>query len=779
MESSFPPGIRFTARGGGRYYAPHRVTGAVSPGEVMQLIHTDLQLETCRGFVTLQNARGDYFAPGDIARWLRLLRYECNAEKADLGVCGFNRESIEAALSTAASLDMRLSLRSGCSSAPPPVEWLRDAGLLDVCLILHATKPGDALDAWLDACSAAGLSVRMQWLAPWPEVENSAAWAEKGVVSVNLGVSLSRERRLSEDDAREAVERLVRLATALNDAGIEVNCGGISPAALPEAYRAHLVNGGARLRDHQEYLPDSIAWMKRLVLRSIARARTLLLIRDNDRPSRLNKVDNLVFQYLLHRRERLLDAVLFLHKLTRFSRPYNRLPAELPMPDAAAQAEAERCAWNQTFPGIPWEDAPAPKNRARMRYFDDVDVDRLALSEGHAALATEVAQLVANCPHDAEAGPEQCHAANGHTEAMPGSLRWFGGAAVEKVSTPVGTLDAPATVSVVFGGGHAQYIGFAIGQHIRLLCPMDAPSHRLVLHVAADGHYVLLRDGAPIEPTRFVGRRYAPRRLPTRFEPALSLWNIDGTIVTQTPLLWHGAATESSRGKVRYSFITVNMRYARRLQASLCSVASQVGVEPASMEIIVAYAPGIDACDDVLDSVQAAYPDLRVIRAPFHEREQHAKGFLINRCVDMATGEWVVLLDADTLVPPDFLQRLDAMGDTPFVAPDGRKMLDREATARILLGLTNPAESWGVLRDGPGEWRQTESQGAAVGYCQCVRRTCFERVRYPEYRHFEGADYTFALDMEAAFGPVRRLEGMPVLHLDHGFSQWYGTQKHF
>jgi glycosyltransferase involved in cell wall biosynthesis len=161
-------------------------------------------------------------------------------------------------------------------------------------------------------------------------------------------------------------------------------------------------------------------------------------------------------------------------------------------------------------------------------------------------------------------------------------------------------------------------------------------------------------------------------------------------------------------------------------------------------------------------------------------RDQRAKGYLINETVRLASGEWVVLLDADAVIPPDFLTRLDAAGHgADFVAPDGRKMLDRAATARILLGLCDPAFAWDELAAGPGEWRRRESGGAAVGYCQCVRRHCFEVVRYPEFRHFEGADYTFALEMERHFGPVRRLEGLPILHLDHGFSQWYGTQKHY
>ena len=66
-----------------------------------------------------------------------------------------------------------------------------------------------------------------------------------------------------------------------------------------------------------------------------------------------------------------------------------------------------------------------------------------------------------------------------------------------------------------------------------------------------------------------------------------------------------------------------------------------------------------------------------------------------------------------------------------------------------------------------------------IGFCQCVRTKCMESVKYNEYEHFEGADWRFGVDIREQFSKELRLEGKPVLHLDHGGSQWYGTQKHF
>lgn len=57
-------------------------------------------------------------------------------------------------------------------------------------------------------------------------------------------------------------------------------------------------------------------------------------------------------------------------------------------------------------------------------------------------------------------------------------------------------------------------------------------------------------------------------------------------------------------------------------------------------------------------------------------------------------------------------------------------------------------------------------------------KSCFEKVRYGEHHDFEGADWQFSKDIRETFGPEKRLSGMPVLHLDHGPSNWYGADRH-
>ena len=309
---------------------------------------------------------------------------------------------------------------------------------------------------------------------------------------------------------------------------------------------------------------------------------------------------------------------------------------------------------------------------------------------------------------------------------------------------------------------------------------MEGYVHKLLLHVARDGRYVLLRDDVPMRPEVLERGMYTPARLGGVLEPQISIWNIDGSVVTQAVQIWEGAGEPAATENIRFSVVMVCTRYARRMQAALRAVANPHGVPLDRIEAIIAYVPGVDATDDILDSMGLAHPGLRIVRSPFPPRNVHSKGLLINESVRMASGEWTILLDADIIVPPDLFARLaEVPEDVAFVAPEGRKLLTRETTARILLGELDPHAEWEALFKGPGEYRLRETFGVPIGYCQCVRTQCFETVKYEEHEHFEGADYRFAVDMEARFGKARRLDGLSVLHLDHAGSQWYGTARQF
>ena len=216
------------------------------------------------------------------------------------------------------------------------------------------------------------------------------------------------------------------------------------------------------------------------------------------------------------------------------------------------------------------------------------------------------------------------------------------------------------------------------------------------------------------------------------------------------------------------------------MQATLRSIAHQEGIDLSTIEVIIAYIPGLDATDDLIDSMRAAYPELRILRSPFPAQNANSKGFMINESAAMASGEWIVLMDADIVIAPFMFARVEEVSSgCSFVAPDGRLMLSKETTGRILLGEIEPWSQWQELVNSASEYRYREAKGVPVGFFQCFKREFMEKVKYAELDHFEGADMWFGMALQDAYGKETRLSGVPVLHLDHGGSQWYGTAKHF
>ena len=309
---------------------------------------------------------------------------------------------------------------------------------------------------------------------------------------------------------------------------------------------------------------------------------------------------------------------------------------------------------------------------------------------------------------------------------------------------------------------------------------MESYRHNITLYVNAKGRYVLLRDKRPVRPAEFEGRHYPALRLGDKLQPRISLWNIDECIATQNLRIWSGNdGVDEVVSPVKYSVIIVSTRFTRRLHAVLRSLAHQTDFDLGKVEVIVCYVPGLDATDDLIDGVTLTYPNLRVVRSPFSEQYANSKGFLINESAKIASGEWIILLDSDTLLPPDYFAKVDAVSEkSEFIAPDGRKLLPKDVTAQILMGELDPWDHWEELLDGAGEFRHRETMGIPVGFCQCFRAKYLEEYPYLEEDHFETADMRFGEKMRKHVGEEHRLSGTPVIHLDHGGSQWYGTQKH-
>jgi len=779
----------------------------------------DERIPPVRGLVALHNKWGSAFGEIDLRRWLRLNRVVFNVEKCDVIAHGAEAPRIAGLMESALEWGLGLSLRTDCTAPAPALKGLADAGLLDV--FLAPTSPdAPQLASWLAACRDAGLPVRLQIpatiAAPF-DVDAFVSRAQShGVRAVHVAAFdafTPPARGAHQDQSRGALQAMQSLARALEAAGIECNLVGIPFCQVEEDARANVQNTRQYHLDHQHYSKASYEQALNLYRNAPAAVSKIVLILLARSTFQRSFVDAVLLRLLLHMRL-VYGWSVALHKLTRHLRNRYLKPrvSGQTIEEVAREIEKVRaqdaaslgpvcgaCSLRQicdhggaefsrALPGLQLKAIPgdlivSPMHfaLAQPKYYDAIDTERLKRSDGHEALVQEAGAVVANRPPDRQIMPYEYTVENAPYDHLEGGVRWHSITNTEKLSSPLEHVEPPFTLSVTFGGGIAEYIGFSFGRHCKLLCPMEGYRHTVVLHVAADGHYVLLRDGKPVRPVEFEGMFYVPLRLAGRLEPRIAIWNVDAQIVTQFVKIWRGEHTHAPRADgVKFSIVIVNTRYARRLQAVLRSIAQQREIDLAKLEVIVCYVPGLDATDDLIDSMRLAYPGLRILRSPFPAQNTNSKGFMINESVSMASGAWVVLMDADIIIAPNMFARIDALGDdAKFVAPDGRLMLSTETTAKILVGEIRPWEQWDELVNSGGEYRYREAHGVPVGFFQCFRREFIQEVKYAELDHFEGADMWFGMALQGRYGKETRLSGIPVLHLDHGGSQWYGTTKHW
>ena len=770
-------------------------------------------IPSVRGLVLGQNQRGQSLDPTALRQWLRLSAEQLLVLKVDLWEPVARLERVLPLLEEARLLDLRLSLRTTARTDPDTLAPLIEAGLLDVLLCIDAGEI-DLLTRWAEVCVSLEVALRIQLnvrdlgCALSPEALQALSTAK--VLTFVLNDPLAPDgsgpnRPLHAQD----LDGLIDMAKALSARGPEVHVMDVPFCQVPAELWPYISNRPQQMAHHQHYQNDALDVALTLFPLAPDRIRQYLEIALGRGASFHRGVDHAVLPWIL-RNPRGHFWLWFLHKLTR--RLFRRRARALPLPedttalenrlaryrDDRKRALGDACArcrlhpicnhFTEDFGRLVPESAPTPVTgepvydplafRAHGAvWLDTVDAARFKVSAGLEGLARDARRQIADHTTAREIAAEAYEIEGHFTDRMPASVRWYSFSTAELQSTALARVASPFTLALTVGGGIADAVGFSFGRTARILCPMTAYSHQIVLHVDAAGHYVLLRDGIAVPPAAFHEAHRVPERLGSVVEPRIALINVDGQIVTQTVLLWEGESA-SAAVKAHHSVVIVCSRFSRRLQATLQALAHQRGLQPGDLEVLVAYVPGIDATDDVLDSLQSVYPALTLRRIPFAPDRLRAKGFLINECTALASGEWVTLLDADILLPPDYFARLDALDtDAVFAAPEGRHMLDAATTARILLGEFRPWDHYNELRQQASEYRHQESDGVPPGFCQSVRRRVFDAVRYIELDHFEGSDWSFSRRVMDEFGPVRRLDGMAVLHLDHGGSQWYGTGK--
>ncbi|HIA47217.1 MAG TPA: glycosyltransferase family 2 protein [Candidatus Hydrogenedentes bacterium] len=786
----------------------------------MTFKHHGHGLASARGLVPTVNGEGVRYGREEIQRWIRINRVVFKAEKIDLLVSEATFGDVEHYIQYAQDLDAVVSIRTQCEFSPPDLESLKDAGLHDL-MLTPAKLSEQTLDSWLAAARDADIRVRLQLPLPYHQAldakEYAERYAQRGVAVVNLSAYDPFVGDCSTDSKQQTETTLAKmgeLVDALEARNVEANILHVPFCAVDTELWKNVANEPQCFRDHQHYIREAWELATLLYSKGPIIAKKVLLMTLGKYTLIDDPIDNKLLPWLIER-PWLRARVVAWHRLTRHLRLTRAVPKAIPIDSDADASRALEKKTTDTLKklgatcglcslrgicnyashsgahalkgfrpeSVDGDMVMSPMHFAskQHKYYDDIDEDRCNLPSTLIALTAEANDILKNIPPDREIDSFDYQIDGQWCHQLPGGVRWYGFTNSEKVSSVLATLDPPFTVSYIAGGGIAEYAGFSLGREAKLLCYMEAYQHTLTLHVNKRGEYVLLRDGKPVQPVQFEGRYYAPMRFGTQLQPRISIWNIDQSLVTQNLKLWNESLTKAPEERhYRFTVITMCVRYARRLQAMLQAIAHQQGIELSDIEVIVAYLPDADPTEDILESMSLAHPELTIRRTTFSEDKRQAKGFIINECLEKARGEWVMLLDADTIIPPNMFVEIDKHTDgANFIVPDGRKLLSPEVTSEVLLGNRRPWEEWDALLDTDGEFRYREMDGTPIGFCQIVRRSCFEKVKYYEVDHFEGADWQFSIHMREEFGDELRLSGVPVLHLDHGGSKWYGTARHF
>ena len=773
-------------------------------------------LSPLRGIITAANARGVSHDRTTLRKWIRLNSRVYKTNRIDLRMTEREARAWPALVEFARRERLRLSLRTPAKTPPAAMNTVLDGDPHDVCL----ESTGDdtaALARWLDTLEERDIPARVVLLAA-PDllgaIEDLSDPLEraKAVTIAAFDPFFSAPSATDEMQGLAILHEVNTLAGLLAAAGVDVSLVGFPFCHIEGDNLDRALNSSQYFLDHLQYHWASFQFaecMFRHGSRRVAAAIENLLGRKSSIHTRF---DDALFPWI-EGQTRLLFWMWARHKLTRHLRFLAPKPRPLPETESAYDAALQRyreerqrtegpictacrykrvCdghtpAFQERFPGVaitavPGEPlAAAPcQTRPRRRYYDALDAERARLPKRLVRLAEETQRLLLETPPTREISPDDYEIVGRYTHHMPGAVRWLSFVRDEFVSTVLARVEPPFTLSFTVGGGIATHAGVSFGRHARIVCPLIDYSHRLTLAVDADGYYALLRDGQIVRPTEFEAATHVPPRLGSILEPRLNLHNIDGMILTQAVSLWEGPQPlRETADDVKYSIVIINTRYTRRLQAALLSLAHQQGVPDHLFEVIIAYVPGIDATDDLIDNVMAAYPRMRLVRFPVAEGLAHSKGFMINESMRAVSGKRVLLMDADILLPPDLFLTLEAITeDHPLIAPEGRKMLPPDVTANILLNEVQPWRQYEELLNGPGELRTREAVAIPIGFFQCVRRDVLARIPYHELDHFEASDWHFGREVTELYGPEYRMINVYVLHLDHGGSQWYGTHKH-
>ncbi len=221
----------------------------------------------------------------------------------------------------------------------------------------------------------------------------------------------------------------------------------------------------------------------------------------------------------------------------------------------------------------------------------------------------------------------------------------------------------------------------------------------------------------------------------------------------------------------RLTVVLTCYRFAQRLRLALASWCRQ-HLPSGGLEVIVVNPGSPDSTHQIVAAMAEAYPDVRVRELEVDAGMARNKGWMINRGLEAAQGEWVWLTDADCVFPPDAAARLfDQCPETSSLVYGERRHLTASVTDALLAGHLDPANDFEHI----ASTHHGTPDIYPWGFTQIVHRSLVERIRYREdLDHFADSDGSFLNACRTAGMRETRLEGVMCLHLAHPFA-WYGT----
>ena len=164
--------------------------------------------------------------------------------------------------------------------------------------------------------------------------------------------------------------------------------------------------------------------------------------------------------------------------------------------------------------------------------------------------------------------------------------------------------------------------------------------------------------------------------------------------------------------------------------------------------------------DFVLDGYRNAFPDWQILEGLGPMGAFWNKGDAIANAFANATGDALIIADADSFVDDWALEEsVRRLEEFPWVVPHGQVYrLNENATNQVIAG--------GKIR-----WHALERatyEGPAGGGIVVMRREAYEAVNGidPRFVGWGGEDISFAMALELLTGPHSRV-GSPLVHLQH------------